>query len=130
MQVTNQPPRVAIGVGVRTLTHDMIKESLGFVLNVIDKEDPSCVDKVKHFGFQSGRKVDKFSSYKFAKSNCGAPIILDAVAYYECRVIKEMILELGTHTLFVADVIKAGVKDAGVPYTYTDYRNALKKGGK
>ena len=129
MQVTNQPPRIAIGVGVRTLTHEMIMESGIFVANVIDREDPSCVDKVKHFGFQSGRKVDKFSSCEFIRSECGAPILPNALAYYECKLVKDMTLELGTHTLFVADVVRSGVKDSGEPYTYAEYRKNIKRGG-
>lgn len=130
MQVTNQPPRIAIGVGVKTLTHEMIKESGVFVVNVIDREDSGCIDKVKQFGFQSGRKVDKFSTCEFTRADCGAPILEGSVAYYECRVIQDKTLELGTHTLFVADVLKAGVKGSGEPYTYSEYRSSIKKGGK
>jgi len=130
MQVTNTPPRIAIGVGKRSLTHDMIMESGAFVANVIDKEDPACYDKVKHFGFQSGRKVDKFAGYNFELGELGIPILPDARAFFECRVIPESTLDLETHHVFVGSVVRAGERDTGEPLTYNEYRRAMKKGGK
>ncbi|MFA4875434.1 MAG: flavin reductase, partial [bacterium] len=48
MQVTNMPPRIAIGVGKRSLTCEMIQESGIFVANAIDRECIACYDMVKH----------------------------------------------------------------------------------
>lgn len=129
MQVTNTPPRVAIGVGKRSLTHDMIMESGFFVANAIDRNDAACYDKVKHFGFQSGRKVDKFAGYKYELGELGAPIIPDAKAFFECKVLPEMTLDLETHHLFVGSVVRAGQRESGEPLTYNEYRRAMKKGG-
>ncbi|UCF10494.1 MAG: flavin reductase, partial [Candidatus Bipolaricaulota bacterium] len=53
MQVTNAPPRIAVGLGKRSLTHEMIAESGRFVVNVIDRLDPRVVETIRHFGFQS-----------------------------------------------------------------------------
>ncbi len=129
MQVTNMPPRIAIGVGKKSLTCEMISESGIFVANVIDRLEPSCYDKVKHFGFQSGRKVDKFLNYKKELGELGAPILPDSKAFYECRVIRDLSSDLGTHMLFVGDVVRAGVRDDGEPLTYNEYRRVIKKGG-
>lgn len=129
MQVTNMPPRIAIGVGKRSLTHELVEASGLFVANVIDKNDPHCFEKVRHFGMQSGRKVDKFSSTPYVPSETGSPILPEAKAFYECRVVKELVLDLGTHTLFVADVLRAGARQDGDPLTYNEYRKVTKKGG-
>lgn len=128
MQVTNSPPRLAIGVGKRSLTHDFITSSGLFVVNAIDREDPKCYEKVKHFGMQSGWKVDKLAVAPHELLESGVPIIPDAKAFYECRVVKEMMLDLGTHTLFVGDVISSGVSERGRPLTYNEYRETIKKG--
>ncbi len=128
MQVTNQPPRIAIGVGKRTLTHDMILQSGVFVANVIDRADSSCIEKVKHFGFQSGRKVDKFSGCEFIDAVNGSPVLPSAKAFYECNLIRGLLQDLGTHTLIVADVVRAGVRASGEPFTYNEYRKLIKKG--
>jgi flavin reductase (DIM6/NTAB) family NADH-FMN oxidoreductase RutF len=127
MQVTNMPPRVAIGVNKRTLTHEMIAASGLFVANVIDRTDTGCFDCVKHFGFQSGRKVEKFADCAFERGELGAPILACAKAFYECRVCPECTLDLKTHTLFVGDVVRAGTRDEGEPLTYNEYRKAMKK---
>jgi len=127
MQVTNMPPRMAIGVGKRSLTHEMIMESGIFVANVLDREDPKCYDKVKHYGFQSGRKVNKFENVECILGENGAPILPEAKAFYECRVVKELCVDLGTHTIFVGAVERAGEREVGEPLTYNEYRKVMKK---
>ena len=127
MQVTNVPPRVAVGVGKRSLTHEMIAESGIFTVNVIDRQESACYDTVKHFGFQSGRKVEKFATVGFERGELGAPILACAKAFYECRVDPAKTVDLGTHSLFVGLVVRAGVREAGEPLTYNEYRKAMKK---
>jgi flavin reductase (DIM6/NTAB) family NADH-FMN oxidoreductase RutF len=129
MQVTNAPPRVAIGVGKRSLTHDMIEESGRFSFSVIDRGDPSCADLIRRFGFQSGRDVDKFDGLTHELTDDGIPYLPDAVAVYECTVIPEMTVDLGTHRLFVASVDRAGTREGGDPLTYNEYRKSLRKEG-
>lgn len=125
MQVTNTPPRIAISVSKTTLTHEMIKETGLFILNVIDKENSNRSELIRHFGFQSGRSVNKFASIPFENGENGAPIIADSKAFYECRVLSD--LDLGTHTLFIADVERAGTKEQGEPLTYNEYRKNIKR---
>ena len=131
MQVTNLPPRIAIGTNKLSLTHEMITKSGVFVANAIDREDPSWYEKVKHFGFQSGRKVNKFTNapFPYELGKLGAPILTQAKAFYECRVDPEMTVDLGSHTLFVALVEQAGTRAQGQPLTYNEYRRLTKKGG-
>ena len=127
MQVTNAPPRIAIGVNKGSLTHEMIAETGQFVVNVLNREDQRCPDVVKHFGFQSGRAVDKFADIPYAVGENGAPILPNAKAFYECGVLPEMTLDLGTHSLFVAAVERAGTREEGEPLTYNEYRKTIKK---
>jgi len=128
MQVTNTPPRIAIAVNKRSLTCEMIGHTGRFVVNVLDRENQACPDIIKHFGFQSGRDVDKFADYPHEKSEHGIPILPDAKAFYECRVLAEMTLDLGTHTLYVGEVERAGTHEDGEPLTYNEYRKTMRKG--
>ena len=58
MQIANSPVRVAISVLNTNYTCDIIKESNIFALSILDN---TCTfETIKHFGFQSGRDVDKF----------------------------------------------------------------------
>ncbi|MFH1829675.1 MAG: flavin reductase family protein, partial [Pseudomonadota bacterium] len=127
MQVTSMPPRMAIGVGKRSLTHEMIAESKIFIANVIDREDKDCYDLIKHFGFQTGRKVDKFADLTYELGELGAPILPNSKAFFECKVDMNLTLDLKTHTLFIGNVIRAGTQEGGEPLTYNEYRKVMKK---
>jgi flavin reductase (DIM6/NTAB) family NADH-FMN oxidoreductase RutF len=129
MQVTNMPPRIAIGVGKQSLTHEMIAASGLFAVSVLDRENGSCPEIIRRFGFQSGRKVDKFADFPHELTDAGIPYLSEALAVYECTVIPELTLDLGTHSLFVASVDRAGVREGGEPLTYNEYRKSIRKGG-
>ena len=57
MQVTNAPPRMSLGVGVKSLTHEMIVESGRFAVSVLDRENESCPDVIRRFGFQRDHEL-------------------------------------------------------------------------
>ncbi len=127
MQVTNMPPRMAIGTGKKSLTHEMIDETGQFVVSVLDKENEACPDVIRRFGFQSGRNVDKFADFDYETTDAGIPYLPWAVAVYECSVIPEKTVDLGTHSLFVASVDRAGTREGGVPLTYNEYRKSIRR---
>ena len=127
MQVTNAPPCIAIGVGKKSLTHDMISTSGHFCVSVLDRKNPTCADVVRRFGFQSGRDVDKFADFHHTLSDRGIPYLPEAVAVYECTVIPDKTVDLGTHSLFIASVDRAGTREDGEPLTYNEYRKTLRK---
>lgn len=127
MQVTSRPPRVAISVNKQTLTHEMIASSGRFTVNALDREDHGCPEVIQHFGFQSGRTVDKFAQLLHESGENGLPILPDAKAFYECSVIPKMTLDLDTHTLFIASVDRAGTRKTGEPLTYNEYRERIRK---
>ena len=129
MQVTNVPPRIAIGVGKRSLTHEMIVASGRFAVSVLDREDPTCVDLIRRFGFQSGRAIDKFADLAIERTADGIPVLPNAVAVYECTVLREKAVDLDTHTLFIGSVDRAGTREGGEPLTYNEYRKNLRKEG-
>jgi flavin reductase (DIM6/NTAB) family NADH-FMN oxidoreductase RutF len=127
MQVTNAPPRMAIGIGKRSLTYEMIAETGQFAVSVLDRENPACPDVIKRFGFQSGRDADKFADFEHALTEAGIPYLRDAVAVYECTVAPKFTVDLETHALFVASVDRAGTRDGGEPLTYNEYRKTIRR---
>jgi flavin reductase (DIM6/NTAB) family NADH-FMN oxidoreductase RutF len=128
MQVTNMPPRLAIGIGVKSLTHEMIAESGRFAVSVLDRENETSPAVIRRFGFQSGRDVDKFADFPHELTEHGIPYLPEAVAVYECTVVPELTIDLGTHSLFVASVDRAGTREGGEPLTYNEYRKSIRKG--
>lgn len=123
MQVASDPNRVAISVLNQNYTCELIKESGYFSLSVLDKT--AVFDIFKHFGYQSGRNVDKFASYEHKTDKNGCPYILTSVcALFSCKVLSST--DLGTHTLFVAEIEDAQVLNSNAPMTYADYQNNVK----
>lgn len=123
IQVANDPVRIAISVLNTNLTCDYIKDSGVFSVSVLDK---TCIfDTIKHFGMQSGRDVNKFEGVKL-------PIDLNGVPYLPWStnsVLSAKVLEsidLGTHTLFIAEVVDMKVLSDNEPLTYADYHKDLK----
>jgi flavin reductase (DIM6/NTAB) family NADH-FMN oxidoreductase RutF len=127
MQVTSVPPRLALGVGKRSLTHEMIAATGRLVVSVLDRADPSCPDVIRRFGFQSGRDVDKFAGFPHETTKHGIPYLPNAVAVFELSVLPQFTQDLGTHTLYVASVDGAAGREGGEPLTYNEYRKSMRR---
>lgn len=120
-QITSEPARVAVGINKNNLTHEYIKASGVLAVTVLGKGN---VDLVKHFGFQSGRNTDKFQGKEyFLASGTGCPVLNKGSAYLDCRVIPELSLDLGTHTLFIVEVVDGNLLRGSETMTYEFYRN-------
>lgn len=126
IQVTSNPPTMAVCINKQNLTHEFIQSSRSFAISVLSKAAP--MPFIGHFGFKSGRDFNKFENINSKKGVTGAPVILDnTVAYMELEVIKEM--NCGTHTIFVGEVRDCGILGSGEePMTYAYYHEV--KGGK
>ena len=123
-QVANDPTRVAISVIQKNLTHDMLKKTGVFNLSALSSDAPFEV--FKHFGMQSGRSVDKFAGAKdVARSDNGLYYMTHyANAYLSCRVVESV--DLGSHTLFIAEVVDGEVLSGESSCTYSYYQSAIK----
>ena len=97
-QAANGPTRIAISVIKQNLTCQMIEESGVFALSVLAR---SCsFETISHFGYQSGRNVDKFADFDYETSENGCPYIKkEACAVIEAKVCNK--LDLGTHMLLL-----------------------------
>ncbi len=124
IQVTSEPNRISLAVNKSNFTHDMIKDTGIFTVSVIS--EAASFDLFKHFGFQSGRDVDKFADFNDCKrAENGTMIITNGTnGYISAKVVNTV--DLGTHTLFIADVTDMDVL-ADVPSaTYTYYQENIK----
>lgn len=124
MQVTDTPKRIAIAVNKANYTHDMIRASHVFNLSVLSQDAPFGL--FKRFGFQSGRDADKFQGLEGVEraANGANYITGPANALISGRVTAEQ--DLGTHTLFIADVTEARTLSGAPSATYSYYFDHIK----
>lgn len=108
------PPLVTVAVGKARFSHDMIKESGVFAINVLG---PDNVETGKHFGLKTGRKTDKFAGVDYDTKVTGSPILKDCIAWLDCKVVGAH--DAGDHTLFVGEILDGGVlRDDAQPIVY------------
>ena len=107
--VCSDPVMLSISVRKERFSHHMIKESGEFVVNLTTKELTRATD---YCGVRSGRDEDKFKSMHLTKGKAGqvgAPIIIESPVNIECKV--RQILELGSHDMFLAEVVNVQVSE-------------------
>jgi flavin reductase (DIM6/NTAB) family NADH-FMN oxidoreductase RutF/rubredoxin len=124
IQVTAEPPRVAVSINKQNLTHELIMKSGMFSVSILDESAP--LSFIGLFGFKSGRDVDKLSQVKCKTGINKCPIVVEhTLGVLQVKVRDH--LDVGSHTLFVGDVVSAEVLQKGTPLTYAYYQQ-VKKG--
>ena len=123
-QVTSTPNRISITVNKDNFTHDMIRETGRFNISILsEKADFSLF---RHFGFQSGRTVEKFADDSACERSAnGLYYITEGTNAYLSATVEQAI-DLGTHTLFIAAVEDMEVLEQVPSATYAYYQSAIK----
>ncbi len=118
--VSLEPPLVLICIDKKTGSHHAFTESRAFVVNFL-REDQQQISQ--HF---ASPMPDKFSSINYRESIHGLPVLSDALAVLECRLIYSY--EGGDHTIFVGEVERTSISD-GNPLIYFQgqYRQIAEK---
>lgn len=123
-QLTVSPNRIAIAVNKANATHDMIKNTGVFNVSILSTDVPFTL--FQHFGFQSGRDVDKFAGYTAAQRSAnGLYYITEAANGMISAKVVEM-KDYGSHTLFVAEVTEARILSDVPSVTYQYYFDHIK----
>ncbi len=112
-QVSFEPVLVMVAIGKERHTHKMIEGSGLFSINVLDENQ---IDLAKHFGFKSGKDIDKFSDIPYETIASGCPVLKDCLVYLECKVVGAY--EAGDHTLFVGEILSSAAKKETKPLLY------------
>ena len=105
--VCTNPPMVSISVRPERYSYAMLRETGEFVINLTTEELAFATD---YCGVRSGRDGDKFQALgltREAASKVAAPLLGEAPVNLECRV--KQVLELGSHHMFVAEVLAVHV---------------------
>jgi flavorubredoxin/flavin reductase (DIM6/NTAB) family NADH-FMN oxidoreductase RutF/rubredoxin len=124
VQLTDTPKRITIAVNKQNYTHDMILKTGVFNISVLSQD--VTFKAIQHFGFQSGRTVEKFADWPNAQRSANGLFYLSAYAnaFFSGRVTAHT--DFGTHTLFVADITEAGLLNEKPSVTYQYYFDNIK----
>jgi len=96
-------PRVLVQINVFHLTHEIVRETGRFALQLLHADQ---VDLVTKLGFVSGREVDKLADVPHRLGATGCPILEDCYAWFDCTVINRM--ATGISTIFLGQVMDTG----------------------
>lgn len=123
-QVTSEPNRISITVNKANFTHELVMASGKFNISILSEQ--ADFELFKHFGFQSGRTVDKFADCKACKrSENGLYYITEGTNAYISATVEQTI-DLGSHTMFIARVDDMDVLSDAPSVTYSYYQANIK----
>ena len=123
-QLTDTPNRVAVTINKRNYSCDLVKKT--GVLNISTLSQDAPFKLFEHFGFQSGKNVDKLAGFKHVQRSNNGLVFLDKYAngYISCKVINQ--LDLQTHVMFICDVTECVKLSDQETMTYTYYQKNVK----
>lgn len=125
-QLTDDPLQVCVVLNKKNYTTELIKDSQIFNCGVLIQS--TSMDIIKHFGYQSGRNVDKFKDIPYFEDIQHIKQIKENIAAtFSCKVTKE--LDVGTHIMFIANVIDCSILCDDSVLTYNDYHMRKSKKG-
>lgn len=124
MQVTSDPLQIAIAVNKNNYTNGMIQRTKKFNISVLSEN--AKFEIFEHFGYHSGRDSDKFADFFEVKRSPNGVLYItkDTNSYMSAYVKQE--IDLGSHTLFLAQLVAAEVMSEVPTVTYDYYQKNIK----
>jgi flavin reductase (DIM6/NTAB) family NADH-FMN oxidoreductase RutF len=105
-QLAQDPVLIGVGVDAEAVTHRLITDGGSFTVNLWDAEDTKVFVKFSKPATDDGSTLN---GRAVRPATTGAPVFEEAVAWMDCEV--RHILPLGSHTLFVGEVVDAAVNN-------------------
>lgn len=122
-QVTNTPNRVAVTINKENYSHQIIKETNIMNVNCLSIDAPFKV--FEHFGFQSGRNVNKFENCNTSRSSNNLVFLPKYInSFISLQV--EQYIDLDTHGMFICTITEAKIINTQETMTYTYYHKHVK----
>lgn len=124
IQAASTPDQISICVNKENYTHDMVMRTGAFTVSVISEN--ATFDLFKHFGFQTGREVDKFADFSnCARGENGIYYVTEGTnAYISVKV--DQTVDLGSHTMFIGEITDMEVLSETPSATYSYYMDHIK----
>ncbi len=105
-QLSMEPVLIGVGIDVTAVTHRLIRDGGSFTVNLWNAEDTRVFVK---FSKPAAYEAGTLNGRAVREASTGAPVFDEAIAWLDCEV--RQAVELGTHTLFIGEVVDASVGD-------------------
>ena len=105
-QLSMDPVLVGIAVDNSAVTHRLISQGGSFSVNLWSADDTRVFVKFSKPAAFEGMTLNQRT---VREGVTGVPVFEEAVAYFDCEV--RQTHDLGTHTLFIGEVVDAGIRD-------------------
>ncbi len=109
-QACSEPPCVSIAIRPQRYSHNLVRSSGEFVVNIPSQD---LLERVDRCGMVSGRRVDKFETVGLtaeAATQVAPPLIAECPVSLECRLVHT--ISLGVHDLFIGEVVAAHAEES------------------
>jgi flavin reductase (DIM6/NTAB) family NADH-FMN oxidoreductase RutF len=127
-QLSMEPVLIGVGVDNKAVTHRLISEGGSFTVNLWSSEDTKPFVK---FSKPATKEDMTLNGRPIRVEATGAPVFDEAIAWMDCAV--RQAIDFGTHTLFVGEIVSAGINDDETrPASMSDTRmkyGGVKRGG-
>lgn len=123
-QVTSDPNRISIAVNKANFTRELVAKSGKFNISILSED--ADFELFKHFGFQSGRDVDKFASFQNCRRSANGLYYITSGTNGYISATVEQTIDLGSHSLFIASVDDMEVLSDTASATYAYYQSQIK----
>ena len=116
MQASFDPLLLALSINSSNASYELLHAGGGFTVNVLKQGQ---LELARRFGTRSGRNEDKLAGIRWRPGRTGAPILGQALAYFDCELAGRH--RAGDHELVLGRVVDGKILDPGaVPLTYAD----------
>lgn len=110
-----EPPLIIVSLQTVSRTHELVSQSNAFAITILADDQQELSDR---FAGRMPDSEDRFANLETETLVTGAPFIKGGLAYLDCRV--SQAIEVGTNTLFLAEVVAARGNGEGMPLVYHD----------
>jgi flavin reductase (DIM6/NTAB) family NADH-FMN oxidoreductase RutF len=116
MQASFDPLLLALSINPDNASYELLHAGGGFTVNVLKQGQ---LELARRFGTRSGRDQDKLAGIPWRPGRTGAPILEQALAYFECELTGRH--RAGDHELVLGRVVDGKILDpVAAPLTYAD----------
>ncbi len=124
IQVTSHPNQIAVCVNKDNYTTKMIENTGCFNLSYLDVN--TTFDTIQHFGFQSGKDVDKLNNYDGVARSENGLFYLTKQTNAMISVKVSQSIDLGSHMMFIGTTTQEEVLSDTASLTYQYYLDHIK----